>query len=496
MDWYSKKSFCNDLPTNPIPGIGTILVTGATGYIGGRLVPELIERGYRVRVMVRSFSPDYAERWPEAEIVVADALNVGQLKIALENISVAYYLIHSMLIGKKEFEVLDLQAVTNFRFVAEEQHLQRIIYLGALGETTPSLSPHLKSRINVARILTQGKIPTTILRAAIIIGSGSASYEIIEHVVRNAPIYLIPSWANTLCQPIGLRDVIKYLVGVLETEETSNKSFDIGGDDILSYREMLLIYARLLRKRRLILPSPISNIRIISYIVSLITPVPAPIVHALMEGVRNEVVVKDNAIRGYLDFQTIHYKVALLRAMSREDHDKISTRWSDAYPPAHELSIKLEELSPPPRFVSAYSLATVKPSVRLFKSISRIGGKQGWFNSNWMWRLRGVIDRILMGVGTSRGRRSKETLRINDVIDFWRVEDLVPNSKLLLRAEMKLPGRAWLEFKINREGAANRLWVTAFFQPKGVWGKIYWYNFLPFHYFIFKDLLKQIVRKS
>jgi len=259
---------------------------------------------------------------------------------------------------------------------------------------------------------------------------------------------------------------------------------------------MILISAKLLRKRRPVLPSPISNIRFISYIISLITPVPAPIVQALMEGVKNEVVVQDYTIRKYLNFKTIHYKVALLRAMSREEHDKIYTRWSDAYPPAHELSLKLEELPESPHYISAYFISTDKSAPDLFKSISRIGGRQGWFNSNWMWWLRGIIDRILMGVGTSRGRRSAQDLRINDVIDFWRVEDLARNKKLLLRAEMKLPGKAWLEFKIETEGAGNKLWVTAYFEPKGIWGKLYWYNFLPFHYFIFKDLLKQIVKRS
>lgn len=234
MDWYSKESYCKDLPTTPAPDIGIILVTGAAGYIGGRLVPELIERGYRVRVMVRKYSEEYLERWPEAEVVIADALNVAQLRWALKDVSVAYYLIHSMLIGKAGFARSDIQAVTNFRFVAEERQLRRIIYLGALGETGISLSNHLESRINVAKILEKGKVPTTILQAAIIIGSGSASFEILESIVRNFPVYFNPSWANTLCQPIGIRDVIKYLVGVLETEETTGKAYDIGGDDVLT----------------------------------------------------------------------------------------------------------------------------------------------------------------------------------------------------------------------------------------------------------------------
>ncbi|KPK83942.1 MAG: epimerase [Bacteroides sp. SM23_62_1] len=496
MDWYSEELFCQNLPTKPRQDIGLILVTGATGYIGGRLVPELVARGYRVRIMVRSYSPDYKERWPDAEVVAADALNVGELKKALDGVSVAYYLIHSMLLGKKEFEIADIQAVTNFRFVAEEKKVKRIIYLGALGKYHKGLSNHLKSRINVAEILSLSKIPVTILRAAIIIGSGSASYEIIEHLARNSPVFFLPSWAKTLCQPISIRDVIKYLVGVLEIDETIGKSYDIGGDDIISYEDMIRVFAKILRKRRIFIRSPINNIKVFSYIASLLTPVPEPVISCLMEGVKNEVICENIEIKKHLNFLTIHYKVALLRALSREDHDKIYTRWSDSYPPAHELALKLSELNAPPRYISSYSILSEKPKNTLFKSICKIGGKEGWFHNNWMWRLRGLIDRIILGVGTSRGRRSASSLRINDVIDFWRVEDLVPDNRLLLRAEMKLPGRAWLEFRIGEENNMNKISVNAYFQPRGISGRIYWYNFLPFHYIIFKDLLRQIVLRS
>lgn len=496
LDWYSQEFLCKGLPTVPNPEIGIVLVTGATGYIGGRLVPELVDRGYNVRVMVRGDSPEYKERWPGVEIIVADALKVSELKKALKGVSVAYYLIHSLLLGRKEFEQSDLQAVTNFRFVAEEQNLKRIIYLGALGNVEAGLSDHLRSRINVAKILEQGKVPTTILQAAIIIGSGSASFEILENIVRNTPIFIIPPWAYTRCQPISIRDVIKYLVGVLENSDTTGKTFDIGGSDVLSYRDMMKIFTRLLRKYRLFIPSPYSGINIYSYIISLITPVPAQVVSCLMEGVKNDVVVKEYEIKKYIEFQPIRFKVALLRALSREEHDKIATRWSDAYPPAHELAIKLVELHEPPKFISRYSLKTDKDAGSLFRSYCQIGGKNGWFQSNWMWRLRGMIDRVFMGVGTSRGRRSATSLRVNDVLDFWRVEELIQDKKLLLRAEMRLPGKAWLEFTIENEGPDNRLWVIAYFKPEGLPGILYWYNFLPFHFFIFKDLLKQLSKRS
>jgi uncharacterized protein YbjT (DUF2867 family) len=267
MSWDSENLYCQDLPTTPRPEVGKILVTGATGYVGGRLVPELLARGYKVRLMVRRYSPEQRERWPGAELIEADALNVAQLKKAMQGIDVAYYLIHSMLLGRREFEQADIQTVTNFRFVAEEQKLKRIIYLGGLGQYTENLSNHLRSRLNVAEILKKSRIPTTILKAAIIIGSGSASFEIIKNIVKNCPVYFFPSWSYTLCQPVSIRDIVKYLVGVLETDGTENKSFDLCGEDILSYREMILTFSRLLRKRRLYIRSPISNITFYSYLV-------------------------------------------------------------------------------------------------------------------------------------------------------------------------------------------------------------------------------------
>ena len=496
MRWDNKDLFCHDLPSSPQPEVGKILVTGATGYIGGRLVPELLYRGYQVRVMVRGASPEQKELWPDAEIVVADALETDSLEKALEGIHTAYYLIHSLLLGQKRFEAADVQAAINFRKAAEEQKVKRIIYLGGLGHTQSNLSAHLKSRAIVAHELKKGKVPTTILRASIIIGSGSASYEIIQHLVKNVPIFFIPNWARNKCQPIGIRDVIKYLVGVLEVPETSGKAFDIGGRDILTYEMMLKILADLHGKKRFFLPFPFSMVGFLAYLASLLSPVPAPITLCLMEGVKNQVICQNDKIKTVLPFQPITYKEALLRAMSREERDNVYTRWSDAYPPAHELAIKLGELEETPHYTSGSSVLTEKSASSLFYSICKIGGKEGWFHSNWMWRLRGMLDRILMGVGTSRGRRSISSLRINDVIDFWRVEDLEENHRLLLRAEMKIPGSAWLEFKIEGAGKENRLSVTAYYHTSSLWGRIYWYSFLPFHYFIFQRLIEQIEDRS
>ena len=494
--WDFDRYFCDDLPTAPRPDLGTILVTGASGYIGGRLVPELLHRGYRVRIMIRGDTELYKERWPGVEIVVADALNKESLGDALKGVYAAYYLIHSLLLGPREFEAADIRAATNFREVAEKEGVDRIIYLGGLGDSQTSRSPHLRGRMKVAEQLRAGGVPVTILRAAIIIGSGSSSYEIIRHMVSRMPVLLIPHWAKNRCQPIGIRDVIKYLVGVLETPETIGKSFDIGGRDILTYELMLKIFADIINKKRIFISAPFLSIRFYSYFASLLTPVPAQIIASLMEGLKDEVVCGNCEINKYVPFEPLEYRETIIRALTREEHDIVHTRWSDAYPPAHVLAMKLHELEGGPIFTASYSLLSEKDEASLFRSICTVGGKTGWFNNNWLWRARGILDRLLFGVGTARGRRSQSSLNINDVIDFWRVEDLQPNRLLLLRAEMKLPGKAWLEFDINQENNKRCLTITAYFHTKSLFGKVYWYIFLPFHRFIFTDLIEQIEKRS
>ncbi len=488
--------FCHDLPTKPQQSIGKILVTGASGYIGGRLVPELLARGYKVRIMLRARSSEYETMWPGAEVVVADAFDMSSLRRALDGIDTLYYLIHSLLLGPEDFMSAEIRAAINFRAVAKEKRIKRIIYLGGLGDITSNLSLHLASRIKVAEELKRGTVPVTVLRAAIIIGSGSASYEIIQYLVRRLPILPIPRWATNNCQPIAIRDVIKYLVGVLEIPQTSGSSFDIGGPDILSYQLMIKMFAEMLNKRRLYFRFFISHIRIYSYFAGLLTPVPAPITAALMEGLKNEVVCRNNTIKEIIPIRLLTYKEAIVAAMSREERDDVRTRWSGAYPPAHELELRLHEIDDDITYTTKYSLLTDKDPSSLFQSICNIGGKEGWFKSNWMWSIRGMIDKIVRGVGTARGRRSRKSLKINDVIDFWRIEDIKLNKRLLLRAEMKMPGKAWLDFTITKEGNRNRLSVAPYFHTHRLLGRIYWYILFPFHHFIFNDLLKQIVRKS
>ena len=492
----SQALFCADLPSCPTPEIGVVLVTGGAGYIGGRLVPELIARGYHVRVLVRGKPIRYAERWPGAEIVAGDCLDSQSLDWALEGVHTAYYLIHSLALGPEEFERADTLAAANFRKAAERQGINRIIYLGGLGSKRAELSDHLRSRMDVAEELERGPVPVTILRAAVIIGSGSASYEIILHLVKRLPIIPVPIWARNFCQPIGIRDVIKYLVGVLEIKKTTGRVFDIGGRDILTWIQMLKVLAEVVEKKNVFVRCPIRHIGVYSYLASIVTPVPALITRCLMNGLKNSVCCRENSITKILPFEPFSYRESVAGALSREEQDRVQTRWSDAYPPAHDLAERLDELEEPPRYTASSSLFTNKDAASLFKSFCRVGGNRGWFHNNWMWRLRGMIDRLLLGVGTSRGRRSYSSLGVNDVIDFWRVEDLQKDRRLLLRAEMRIPGKAWLEFAIGREDGGNRLMVTAYYDASTVFGIGYWYTFLPFHEHLFNNLIRQIAKRS
>ena len=321
----SDTPFCADLPTQRQVDIGTVLVTGASGYIGGRLVPELLLRGYRVRAMVRGGAGEISRRWPGVEVVTADALDRKSLGDALEGVDTAYYLIHSMLLGPREFAGVDAKAAGYFAAAAAQRGVRRIIYLGGLGDVRSDLSTHLRSRIEVAERLQSGEVPVTILRAAIIIGSGSASYEILENLVARLPVIFTPSEARSLCQPISIRDVVKYLVGSLESEETAGISFDIGGDEVMSYREMMRTIAQVLNRRRLFITIPLVSLKTFGYAAGLLTPVPGPITISLMEGMKNDVICEDSWIRRIIPFDPVPYRTALVRAMTREEQDGILT---------------------------------------------------------------------------------------------------------------------------------------------------------------------------
>ena len=498
--WQGQNDFrCQDLPTKPLTENGLVLVTGASGYIGGRLVPELLHRGYRVRVMVRGDAETYREVWPEAEVVQGDALNIASLNNAMEGVFAAYYLIHSLVLGPKEFAQTALAAARNFRQAADETRMQRIIYLGGLGNTGQCLSSHLDSRHEVAVELARSKIPVTTLRASIIVGSGSASFEIIKNLVKRLRVFPMPKWTTNHSQPIGVRDVIKYLIGVMEAPEAVGKTFDIGGLERLSYARMLEIVSEILQLRCRTFRVPIHGTRLSGYAASLLTPVPAAITQCLFDGLTSDTVCQCDAIREVIPFEPLSYREAIVRALSREEQDMVASRWSDSYPPAHELKVKLKELRRPPRYKAHYELKTNHSPQDVFAAFSTIGGSNGWFTGNWMWRLRGAFDRLIFGVGTARGRRSSKRLRVHDVIDFWRVEDLKTDQRLLLRAEMRMPGRAWLEFTVDpvsEHSDVHLLGITAHYATRSLAGRLYWRFFQPFHWYIFEGLLKQIELRS
>jgi len=314
--------FCDTLITKPRPEIGKILVTGATGYVGGHLTKELFARGYQVRATIRSSSSRIFKSFPEVETVIADALDLNQLVEALKGIHTAYYLIHSLLLESEEFREVDIQAAINFRKAAEINNVKRIIYLGALGDKKSLLSPHLKTRLRVAKELKRGNVQTTVLRAAIIVGSGSASYEILKNLVKKSPVFLIPYWAKTKCQPISIHSLINILVGVLETDETTGRSFDIGGKEILTYEKMLKTFSQILNKKKLFIQSSfLSNVKLYSYFASLLTPIPWPIIRSLMESCHNEVICKkeDTLLKSL--YQPVEFKEAVLRALAQNELD-------------------------------------------------------------------------------------------------------------------------------------------------------------------------------
>jgi uncharacterized protein YbjT (DUF2867 family) len=475
-----------------------VLVTGSTGYVGGRLVPKLLEAGYRVRALGRSIGKLKARPWanhPLVELTKGDVLDFESLQDAAQGCGAAFYLVHSMVADPKGFSETDRTAAQNMARAAVAAGLEHIIYLGGLGITgDPRLSKHLRSRHEVAEILQAGPVPVTFLRAAMILGSGSASFEILRYLVDRLPVMVTPRWVHNPVQPIAIRNVINYLQGCLEHEETRGQTFDIGGPEVLTYRQLFDIYAQEAQLRsRLIIPVPVLTPTLSSLWIHLVTPVPASIARPLAEGLSNPVVCKDNRIRDIIPQELMDCRQAIRVALERVKQQRVDTCWMDAgavvppewtqYGDAIYAGGTILECS--------YSVQIKATPDEVWQPISRLGGETGYYFGNYLWRLRGWIDRLIGGIGFRSGRRHPSELRVGDALDFWRVLEVDPPHRLLLLAEMKLPGEAVLEFHLNPlPGDMVELSQNSRFLPRGLGGLAYWYILAPFHHWIFRGMLK------
>lgn len=472
----------------------TILVTGASGYIGGRLVPRLLDAGYTVRCLVRDPARISGRHWEKVEVVRGDVLQPETLPSAFEGVAAAYYLIHSMAEGAHDFERRDRKAARAFGAAARATGIEQIIYLGGLGAGDQHLSPHLASRQEVGDILRESGVPVTEFRAAIVVGAGSISFEMIRHLTERLPVMITPRWVSTPCQPTAVENVLDYLLQALTIPEARGRVFEIGGPDVLTYAEMMLGYAQVRGLKRWLIPVPVLTPKLSSYWVDFITPIPASYSHPLIEGLRSEVVVRDESARAVFDVALISYRDAVRSAFRHLLEGDVETAWSDA----------LANTTPGTALISEEGLIAERRTVdvaasadTLFRCVCALGGQQGWLYANWAWRLRGLIDRMMGGVGLRRGRRHPQELRPGDALDFWRVEVLEERRLLRLRAEMKLPGRAWLQFACVPMGDADSVLVqTAYFEPRGLAGLLYWYGLYPLHKAIFSGMAEAIARQA
>jgi uncharacterized protein YbjT (DUF2867 family) len=479
-----------------------ILVAGATGYVGGRLVPRLLAKGLAVRVLARHPSQLQGRHWLDrVEVIRGDALNPEKLVAALSGMEAAFYLIHGMSAGA-DFHQRDLSAARNFGQAARESGLQRIIYLGGLGGGQESeLSVHLRSRHEVGKVLAESGVPVVEFRAAMVVGSGSAAFEMMRNTVEGMPVLFCPSWVATRIQPISVRDVQDYLIAALAlTEEQvgAHIVIEIGGSEVLTYYDMICGYASARGLRRPMVSAPFLTPSACAAFIHWISPIPLPLVRSLIEGMRNEVVVHDDtALRLFPDIHPRDYRTSLERALERIAADEVETTWSDAQVSTLGDSIPVTLTSREGLHLEERRQLTTASPGTIYLIYTGLGGKRGWLYANWIWLLRGVIDQLVGGVGFRRGRRHPDDLRVGDALDFWRVEALEPNRLMRLRAEMKVPGLAWLQFEIISQAPHRNLLIqTAFFEPKGLPGLLYWYVLYPIHGWMFSKLIANIVRKA
>jgi len=467
-----------------------ILLTGATGYIGRRLLPVLLEHGHHVVCAVRDSSRLELKKYKpdQVSLIETDLLRAASLENLPKDIEVAYFLVHSM--SGREFEEKEKQSAENFVHYLNGTSAMQCIYLGGITNST-ELSPHLASRKAVEEILASGKVPLTALRAGIIVGSGSASFEIIRDLVEKLPIMIAPKWLNTRCQPIAIRNVIQLLAGVAGRQDLYNHHFDIYGPDILTYKEMLLEFAKIRRLSRKVLIVPVMTPKLSSYWLFFVTATSYQLAINLVESMKVDVVAEPNDLSQRLGIHLIPYTEAITIAFDKIEQNLVLSSWSDATG-AGVLSGGLAKHVEVPAFgvFSNHQDKKAKDPHTALQRIFAIGGRSGWYYANWLWGFRGFLDRLFGGVGLRRGRKNAGEVAIGDALDFWRVIYASKEEKrLLLYAEMKLPGEAWLEFKIDQAGT---VYQTATFRPLGLAGRLYWLSMLPFHYFIFRGMLHKI----
>jgi uncharacterized protein YbjT (DUF2867 family) len=481
--------------------VGVCLVTGATGYIGGRLAPRLLEAGHTVRCLSRSPRALRDVPWgAQAELVQGDLLDPGRAQAALADVDVAYYLVHSL--GSPSFEDTDRRAAAVFADAAAAAGVRRIVYLVGPVPTGRLASAHLRSRAEVGQILADAGVPTVVLRAAVILGSGSASFEMLRYLTERLPVMVTPRWVQNRIQPIAVRDVLRYLVAWADIAEPVHRAFDIGGPDVLTYREMMVRYARVAQlPRRLIVPVRPLTPCLSSLWVGLVTPVPGAVARPLVASLVHEGVAHEHDIARYVPDPPaglIGFDEAVRLALSKIAETDVETRWSSAAwtrAPADPLPTD-PRWSGGSRYIDERSRAVDAPVDALWSVIEGVGGDNGWYSSPMAWSLRGWADRLFGGVGLRRGRRDPHHLRVGDKVDFWRVEEMQPGRLLRLRAEMLLPGRAWLELRAVPDGSASRYEQRAIFVPKGLAGSLYWNSIAPAHAFVFGGMADNIARAA
>jgi uncharacterized protein YbjT (DUF2867 family) len=480
-----------------MPSTKLILVTGATGYVGGRLVPRLLEAGYRVRLLVRDPTRLQGRSWlNKVEVVTGDALIPETLTAPLKDVSVAYYLIHGKQGGKDNAD-RDLIVARNFADAASEARIEQIIYLGELVDPTANLSPYLRARHETGYILRYSSVPVTEFRAGMIVGSGSALFEMIRYLSEREPLLICPAWFFSQAQPIAIRDVLSYLIDALNSPESIGRLIEIGGPSRLTYADMLLGYATERHLKRFLLRLPFNTPRLSAYWVHMVTPIHWRVVLPLIEGLRASLIVRDEAARRlFPQIKPINFQAAVRLALGRIQRDNVETSWSDALVTvAGDIKPYTFTVEDGMYIETRQVLLDLTPEA-VYRSYTGIGGERGWLYMDWAWGMRGWMDKAVGGVGLRRGRRHPDEVHTGESLDFWRVEEVEPNQLLRLRAEMKLPGKAWLEFKSESKDSKTLFTVTAYFASYGLFGFLYWYAMWPCHKFIFDGLTRRLASRA